>query len=193
MAEIFEYVLHVQSGIDAAAWWLVAAAAVLALVLFAACLRRAWPFAPALAQFRRLQPVGKVAAICVFCALVWRGGAKNDGDRGGDGSRGDAEARRAGGAPGGSSFSSTAVALAKEVVATADADAINCVPPDSNAADGDVRPPADAINCVPPDSVKNNLRPSATPREIYSSTNFPLSVTSIAVCHTNRVVNVGLA
>ena len=115
------FATYLQGALDAATAVLVGAAVALALVLFAACLRRAWPFAPALAQFRRLQPVGKVAAICVFCALVWRGGAKNDGDRGGDGSRGDAEARRAGGA----SFSSTA-----------GADAMNCVPPDSNARTG---------------------------------------------------------
>ena len=34
--------------------------------------------------FRRRSVLGKVATVAVFCALVWRGGAKNDGDRGWD-------------------------------------------------------------------------------------------------------------
>ena len=159
MAEVFKYALHIQGGIDAAAWWLVAAAAVLALAL----LVNPVTLRPSLDRFRRRSVLGKIATVVVFCALVWRGGAKNDGDRGGDGSRGDAETRRAGG----SSFSSTA-----------DADAINCVPPNP-------------VNPVNP--VKNNLRDSAPPREIYSSTNFPLSVTAILPDNSNRVVNVGLA
>ena len=159
MAEVFKYALHIQGGIDAAAWWLVAAAAVLALAL----LVNPVTLRPALERFRSRSVLGKVATIAMFCALVWRGGAKNDGDRGGDGSRGDAETRRAGG----SSFSSTA-----------DADAINCVPPNP-------------VNPVNP--VKNNLRDSAPPREIYSSTNFPFAVTAIAADNSNRVVNVGLA
>ena len=56
------------------------------------------PFAPALARFRHRSVLGKVATVAVFCALAWCGGGKNAGGRGGDGSRGDAETRRAGGA-----------------------------------------------------------------------------------------------
>ena len=70
MADLFRCVLRVQGGIDAATGWLVGAAVALALVLFAAWLLRARPFAPTLAKFRQLKPLGKVAAICVFCALV---------------------------------------------------------------------------------------------------------------------------
>ena len=91
---------------------------------------------PALSRFWRLKPLVKFAAICVFCALVWRGGAKNDGDRGGE----NPPAENAKSAEGGGA--------------------------------GSLR----------------SLRPL---REIYSSTNFPLAVTTIAADNSNRVVNVG--
>ena len=81
MADLFRCVLRVQGGIDAATGWLVVAAAAFAFVLAVWRLREAGAFA-ALGWFGRLKPLGKFAAIAVFCALVWRGGAKNDGDRG---------------------------------------------------------------------------------------------------------------
>ena len=84
-----------QSGLDAAAGWLAVAAGVLCAVLLVWRLCGAKPLARDFVRFRRLGAFGKFAAIAVFCALVWRGGAKNEGgDRGVDSPAEGGEAQR---------------------------------------------------------------------------------------------------
>jgi len=66
-------------------------AAVAALASLAVC----WTWRSIRDKWRRLGAFGKVAAIAVFCALVWRGGAKNEGgDRGVDSPAENSEAQR---------------------------------------------------------------------------------------------------
>ena len=70
-------------------------AMVVAAVAVLSSLAVCWTWRSIRDKWRRLGAFGKFAAIAVFCALVWRGGAKNEGgDRGVDSPAEGAEAQR---------------------------------------------------------------------------------------------------